>query len=278
MTVATGELIRYGFVAIQYPPAVRMRANELVEKWVAFCNLSLKEKLKLANVEDCEYQLKDGSGYRDHKETLDIKLRGIDSLLKAAGTVESAVASELIECARSVILDAVSPVAARFAEKLERLYGIKGLEAEVMRGLPIWQLRLLHYLDTTPGKEVAVPHTDKAGITLHLHESGPGLQYLDRNKAWHDVSFGNGQTVIFPGLQLQLRSNGVLTGLCHRVIGDERCVGDRYSAVCFVLLADTPMYDKDRLGPSQGQEPGYNYGLPLEKLKEFFGEKPARLL
>jgi len=53
------------------------------------------------------------------------------------------------------------------------------------------------------------------------------------------------QTVIIPGMQMQLRSSGDLRALWHRVVATPKTAElGRYSAVSFIQFKDTPKYDK----------------------------------
>jgi isopenicillin N synthase-like dioxygenase len=109
-------------------------------------------------------------------------------------------------------------------------------------------------------------------MTLHLFESAPGFQALTLDsKQWIDVSFPPGETVVIPSTQMQLRSEGKLTALCHRVVATEETAHTgRFSAVCFVQFSKTPKYDKDKHGRLQEKDPGFNYGMPLEEFARLF--------
>ena len=76
---------------------------------------------------------------------------------------------------------------------------------------------------------------------------------------------------IIPSAQLQVRSEGKLRAVTHRVVANQKtAVGGRYSAVCFIKLKDTPGYDKERWGRLQEMEPGFNYALSHEEFRKFF--------
>jgi hypothetical protein len=87
-----------------------------------------------------------------------------------------------------------------------------------------------------------------------------------------------GETVIIPSMQLQLRSEGRLTATVHRVISNGETAqkgerGGRLSAVVFVQLAG-PVYDKlkGRLQDLHKENLGFNYGMPHEEFRQFFKE------
>jgi isopenicillin N synthase-like dioxygenase len=80
-----------------------------------------------------------------------------------------------------------------------------------------------------------------------------------------------GETVIIPDMQMQLRSNGELRALCHRVVATpETAKNGRYSAVCFVQFVRTKKYDKDKGGRLQEKEPGFNYKMPPGEFEMMF--------
>lgn len=122
------------------------------------------------------------------------------------------------------------------------------------------------------GDETASAHVDQSAFTFHLYESDPGLQGLTFDeKKWIDIPVSAGETVIFPAMQMQLRSKGEIRALCHRVIATE-CTAKhgRYSAVCFVQLKRTAKYDKDRCGRLQERKPGFNYDMPNAEFSKLF--------
>lgn len=169
----------------------------------------------------------------------------------------------------------IKPSIHDFAEQAEEAFAIEGFKDEVKKSEAAYFIRFIHYFgNRAPGEETAAAHADQSGFTLHLFESAPGLQCLTRDGNWIDMPVSEGETVIIPSMQMQLRSKGVLKALCHRVIATtDTARGGRYSAVCFVQLGETPTYDKLAQGRLQEKAPGFNYEMPLEEFATLF-QKP----
>lgn len=238
-----------GQYTLTYPPALRCAVEEEIEKWRAFCAKPLEEKLRVGysnNGAGVGYEYKDGSGLKgDYKENMDLTDGPLIDLIRAS--------------------------ALEFARECEAEYNLTGFVDEVQNST--FFVRLIHYFgNRTVGEETAVSHVDQSGFTFHLYESDPGLQgLLFDEKRWIDIPVSAGETVIFPAMQMQLRTKGVIRALCHRVVANEHTAEHgRYSAVCFVQSGNTAKYDKDRCGRLQEKEPGFNYGMPHDPFATFF--------
>jgi isopenicillin N synthase-like dioxygenase len=160
-----------------------------------------------------------------------------------------------------------------FARKVEDEAGVEGLVEEVKMGKPYWILRYLHYFgNQTEGEEIAAPHADKGGFTLHLYESDEGLEHFCmQDRTWKPMPVYSHQTVIIPAIQLQLLSEGELKALYHRVVATEKtAVTGRYSMVCFIPFQNTPMYNKKTYGSMQTHPVGFNYDLTHPEFVRFF--------
>lgn len=169
------------------------------------------------------------------------------------------------------LINLIRETTLEFAQKCEQEYDLQGFEAEVSRS--VFFVRFIHYFgDRELGAETATAHVDQSAFTLHLYESDPGLQCLTYdNKKWIDMPVSEGETVIIPAMQLQLRSKGELRALAHRVIATESTKKTgRFSAVCFIQLKDTAKYDKDRFGRLQEKNPGFNYEMPITEFSKMF--------
>jgi len=263
MIMKDSLLEKRGYVTVHYPYDLVCETEALVNKWKKFCQLDQCERDKASFF--------DGSGYelnkRDDKEVLDLNLRNINRLLTIKGlTME---ARETILCGGNLLDGLITRVAKEFASRLEKDFSLQGLERGVMLGKSKWKLRLIHYFPKDTGVIVAKHHPDKSGFTLHLHENRPGLQYLDWQKeGWHDITFSDRKSVIFNGMQMQRFSENLLKALCHRIV-EKGGVDDRYSAVCFVGIYDTPWIDP-RGKKMQNYPKGFNYDMDLEELKKLF--------
>jgi isopenicillin N synthase-like dioxygenase len=164
----------------------------------------------------------------------------------------------------------MQPTIIRFAEMVGDEYHLQGFADEVR--VSEFFVRFIHYFENrVVGDETATAHVDQSGFTFHLFESAPGLQCLTKEYAWIDMPVSEGETVVIPAMQLQLRSKGELEALFHRVVAtEETAATGRYSAVCFVQLKNTPKYDKETHGRLQEKEPGFNYGMPSTEFAKLF--------
>ncbi len=264
-----------GFVSLSYPPALRDAVDRTIESWKEFCALSedIKKGLPYSNNSDgVGYELKDGKGTKaDRKENFDVTTAGVDWLKKNASGIKNDAALKFVQDATSLV-GIMKPLILDFAQEVETTFGITGFRDEVKESEAAFFVRFIHYFgDREISEETATAHTDQSGFTLHLFESHAGLQCLTPAKKWIDMPVSEGETVIIPAMQLQLRSEGKLKALCHRVIANpETAKTGRYSAVCFIQLKNTPKYDKEKHGRLQEKEPGFNYSLSHEEFKKLF--------
>jgi isopenicillin N synthase-like dioxygenase len=268
------DLSTKGFVSLSYPREVRDATTTAIRSWKKFCSLpeTLKKVYTYSNTgAGFGYELKTGEGPKgDRKENFDVTLAARRWLVDYADLHKND-AIQFIEDA-SALIHLVQPVVSGFAEQVEEAYGVEGLAKEVGKGESAYFIRFIHYPPGTPvGEEPATAHVDQSGFTLHLFESDPGLQCLTFDRQWIDMPVSSGETVIIPAMQLQLRSKGKLTALCHRVIATtETTKTGRYSAVCFMQLKQTPKYDKEANGRLQEKPPGFNYGMLHQQFQKFF--------
>lgn len=268
------DLQTKGFVAVTYPPDLRQAVERAVASWKDFCALppATKQRLPYSNTgAGVGYELKEGVGNKaDHKENFDVSAGGRAWLEERAERTGNA-AAEFVRDAEA-LAHIMKPIILDFASNAEAAFGIGDLAEETDAGEDAFFIRFIHYFgNRTVGDETATAHADQSGFTLHLFESAAGLQCLTFGKEWIDMPVSSGETVIIPAMQLQLRSHGALTALCHRVVATEETAREgRYSAVCFVQLKKTPKYDKDRCGRLQEREPGFNYGMPHGEFAKLF--------
>ncbi len=275
MNTHISELKTTGFVMLDYPSDLRSAVEKTVELWKRFCALpvEVKKGLPYSNGGDgVGYELKEGIGNKaDRKENFDITTEGEAWFLKNIDTIENPVAIEFVKSATALVA-VMKPTILEFASQAEAEFGLEGFAKEVEESEAGFFTRFIHYFgDRDVGEETATAHTDQSGFTLHLFENAEGLQCLTYDMKWIDMPVSSGRTVIIPSMQMQLRSRGELTALCHRVIATERTAHEgRYSAVCFVQLKRTPRYDKEKGGRLQEKEPGFNYGMTHEEFATLF--------
>lgn len=270
-----GELQTKGRVYVQYPPELRAGVEEAVRAWKAFCDLPEEAKTRFPYSKDHKTS---GNGYELKKgEVLDLKenfhLREIvaDEFKESAKIVHETIGPAFIEKATAVTA-LLAPLMREFTQAAEDAYGMSGFSDDVLVNQPRWLLRFLHYFPgKEAGEEIAAPHTDKGGFTLHLYESAPGVEQLTYDREWVSMPLSEGETVIIPGMGLQNRSKCQLKATCHRVIATEEVAKEgRYAAVCFFNFRNQRFFDKDRFGPQQAWASGCFYDMPYEEFDTYF--------
>ncbi|MGH7174923.1 MAG: 2OG-Fe(II) oxygenase family protein [Minisyncoccia bacterium] len=270
------ELKREGHMYVSYPEDLRRGVEEAVEAWRAFCALPKEQKLKFpysgdTNVSGNGYELKEGQS-ADLKENFHLRLSAKDELMRKAERVDDYLTPRFVEKALALNM-LMGPMLRDFAAATERELSIEGFEEDVMTMQPQWLIRFLHYFgDRESGEEIAAPHNDKGGFTLHLYESAPGVERLTFDtKKWVPMDLPAGETVIFAGNGLQHRSRNQLRAVSHRVVAtEESAKGGRYSAVCFFTFRNAKHFDKSRFGSQQIYPPGAFYDLSFPEFDKFF--------
>lgn len=274
MTASIDELRDLGLINVDYPNLLRESVEKAVASWKDFCRLPREEKCAFTFLEDnhgdgAGYELKEEVGSKkDLKENFHVTLFQYPRLADIANNRTFPFLSDA-----KILLDRIEPLVLQFAKNVEDDYGINGLLDEVQNSKPYWILRYLHYFgDQQEGCEIAAPHVDKGGFTLHLFESDEGLQYYClKERLWKAMPVEDTQTVIIPAIQLQLWSKGDLKALCHRVIATEKTARiGRFSMVCFIPFQRIPMYNKKAYGSLQTHESGFNYTLPHKDFSNLF--------
>lgn len=269
------ELERSGHVYVSYKPDLRIAMEDAMQAWKAFCALPEEVKIRFPYEPDRKtsgngYELKKGNAY-DLKENFHLRTVVREDLLKSARVVDDTVTPVFIEKALAVN-ELMVPLVREFAEAVEEGYQIPGFADDVMAKQSDWLLRFLHYFgDRKPGEEIATPHNDKGGFTLHLYESDRGVERLTYDGKWVDMPVSHQETVIIPGMGLQNRSRCQLKATCHRVVAtEETAVTGRYSAVCFFNFRNARYFDKTKFGAQQEWAPGAFYDMPFEEFDKLF--------
>lgn len=275
MNTPISDLKKKGFISLAYPGDLRKAVNQTVKLWKQFCDLPDEVKTGLPysnNGAGMGYEMKNGIGQNaDRKENFDVTLATEDWLVQNSAQIENPVALSFVRAAANLV-NVMQGMILDFAGQVEQEFSLVGFRQEVADGKKGFFVRFIHYFgDRKVEEETANAHNDQSGFTLHLFESAPGLQCLTYDRQWIDMPVDEGQTVIIPAMQLQLRSEGVLRALCHRVIANmATAVGGRYSAVCFVQLQSTAKYNKDANGRLQEKEPGFSYDMTHEQFAKMF--------
>ncbi len=277
------NLRAHGLVHVPYPAELRQAVCRAARSWQQFCDLphEVKERFAYAgesNLGGSGYEFKNRPGATlDHKENFDMTLKAMPAFEETMGRIQNGAPLSFVDDAHSTI-ETMTPFVTELAEEVGRAFGLTGLSDEVVAGRPNWFLRYLHYFNgRETGAEIASPHVDKAGLTLHLHESAPGLEYLAfpdpsaREQRWCAMPVAADETVVIAGMQMQYRSDGRLKALCHRVTANAGTAAiGRSSMVCFIPLLQTPAFNKLALKRLQEYPPGFNYHLPNAGFRKLF--------
>lgn len=282
MNTQIEDLKTKGFVVVSYPPELRAAVNKTAELWKEFCALEddIKKGLPYSNNADgVGYELKDGSGEKgDRKENFDVSIAGQKWLETHITEIHDPVVLEFIQHAISLV-PLLKPLVFDFALQVEKTYGLENFLQEVEEGEDVFFVRFIHNFEGGEvQKEITVSHCDQGGCAPHLFASSLGLQYLPydaslpaHDEDWKDFPVSDEETIIMSAMQMQLRSQGELRALCHRVVATpETAQIGRYSAVCFVQFRKTPKYDKELNGRLQMKKPGFNYSMPHEEFEKLF--------
>ncbi len=275
--IDTSKLITDGKVYVPYPQQLRIAVADAMDAWVRFCALPEEVRTQFPYETDGVvsgngYELKIASGKTlDRKEDFHLRENARELLMEHARRIGSHDIEIFIEAALR-LPSLIAPVLAEFAIDVERRFNVPGFADDVAASTPNLLVRFLHYFDNdAPGQEIASPHIDKGGFTLHLYESDEGVQQLTEDGRWISVPLNHEQTVILPAIGLQHKLHSQVKALCHRVVATpESAIYGRYSAVCFVDFRNNRHYDKERFGRLQDQVPGFNYTMPWKDFDALF--------
>ncbi|MBA3238157.1 MAG: hypothetical protein H0T62_07415 [Parachlamydiaceae bacterium] len=277
MSLLINQLRSQGLVNVDYPETLRNSVKRAVTSWKDFCDLPKEEKCAFALLEDghgdgAGYELKEEKGSKkDLKENFHVTMFQYNRLAEIANKRTFSFLNDA-----KALLDQIEPLVLQFAKSVEEEFDVTGLFSEVKESKPYWILRYLHYFgDQQAGADIAAPHADKGGFTLHLYESDEGLQYFSiQTNVWKPMPVHVKQTVIIPAVQLQHRSKGDLKALYHRVIATKKtAISGRFSMVCFITFEHSPKYNKKVHGNVQTHEVGFNYALPHEEFAKLFSDE-----
>ncbi len=264
------ETVRsHGFVTVEYPSQLRTSVVAAMESWKKFCELPDHEKSKFSGGDrrtDFGYMLRNDKGPNaDHKEQFHVLRLNIEEMKRISDEIRDSRATLFIDAIDSLITE-ISPLIQNFAQKVEQYYGLAGFEKEVMNSQDHWVFRYLHYFGS---ETLAHEHADRGGFTLHTNESDEGGQYLDFSGNWIPWPVNEKQTIIFPGMGLQHRSDSELKALWHRVKPTPASLlQGRYAMVTFIdFQIDWKWDPAQRI---QDMSPGFNYDLLNEEFKKFF--------
>jgi hypothetical protein len=259
-----------GFVSLKYPRPLRQAMESAMDSWKAFCTLPPEQKRLLSGgdrINDFGYMKREDSGPRaDNKELFHALRSKYDGLLPKAELIGDKRATDFIK-AVDVLLVRMGPLIQTFAQEVERRYKLAGFEEQVMRTQDHWTFRYLRY--PKGGAVLANPHADRGGFTFHLGESEGGGEYYGFDRKWHPWPVSEEETIIFPSMALQYRSEGALKALWHRVVPTDSSANERFSMVAFVDFKGTHRFDDSRWN-MKDFDAGFNYNLPFVDFSQYF--------
>ncbi len=277
MNISISDLKNDGRAYVHYPKELRDAVEHANDAWEKFCALPEELKLRFPYSDDAKvsgngYELKKDSNAGDLKEDFHLRENVADWLRENARMVDDTVAPAFIDAVLA-IPPLMAPIVREFARTVESDLKVEGFEEDVMNYQPKWLIRFLHYFPGIPeGDEIAAPHVDKGGFTLHLYESNGGVERLDyTTREWVPMPLSHDETVIIPGNGIHNRSKGQLRGLCHRVVADAQTEKQgRYAAVCFFNFDHCRFFNKEKFGRQQDYAPGFFYDMPFEEYDQYF--------
>jgi isopenicillin N synthase-like dioxygenase len=270
------QLSQLGFVSVNYDSDTRKVVTEAMSSWRLFTKLPEEKKRLITEgdrVNDFGYMRRqDKVGTADDKELFHAVGRNMEILKEKASKIDDPHVTDFIDKTDHLI-EEVNGTVMQFAREVEKRHGLEHFAGRVDISSPNWTFRYLHYF---PGSSIlAHPHVDRGGFTLHLYESEEGGQYLDSfSKLWIPWPINGDQTIIFPSMGLQHRSQGRIKALCHRVLPSFAPDREgRYALVAFIDFRHTHRYNDDTANGGrrlQEFEPGFNYDMPFAEFDKLF--------
>ena len=254
------------YAVIDYPQALSEEVHYVAELWKDFCSLphEIKKQCSFkAQHEDWNsgYILREGKGH-DHKEYYHVQPNHNDLVYKHELNQlmsEYPIVKEFFQSAESVVgklrdfIEHIAHDLSRDNKHLENLVEQFRSGYEQNYGV----LRFLHYTPDPKQTVIAEPHFDIGGMTFHVYESNPGLQFLSYNLQWMNAPLIEGKTLMFNAYGLERLSGGVLQRTWHRVIQKPGIEQERYSAVFFADFPDGLNWDTETMGRAKLQPQSY---------------------
>jgi len=252
------------YAVIDYPQELANEVRNVAELWKKFCALPLDVKRR------CSFESQDedwNSGYilrsqkdgYDNKEFYHIQPNHAQ-LVEEAGLVATMRDYPVVkdffdksERAVALLKEFVAQVSDDIARDNPHL---KDLRDQFLEGFEknYSVLRFLHYTPDPDQYVIAEPHFDIGGMTFHVYESAPGLQFMKWDHSWEDAPLVEGKTLMFNAYGLEHMSDGVLQRTWHRVIQTAGSEGnERYSGVFFADFPNNSHWDTTKQGRAKLQ-------------------------
>lgn len=260
-----------GFVTLPRTPAFRTAVDDALGSWKRFCALPMEKKRLLSGgdrIRDFGYMKREDKGANaDDKELFHSLRAKRDELLAKAELIDDDAAIEFI-IAIDQLIGQMKPVVNEFADGVERRYTVAGFTREVMESWDWCTFRFLLYPKSRP--MLANAHPDRGGFSFHLTETEGGGEYLDLvDRKWKAWPLTETQTIIFPSMGLQFRSQCKLKALWHRVKPMESLATERLAMVAFIDPQFSHRFD-DAKYRTQDLVPGSTYGMSFKEFAKYF--------
>lgn len=229
-----------GFAVLQDHPISKELINDVYNEWMKFFNNTLKidylyDELKQDGFFPYLTENAKGSPTKDLKEFYHIFSWGRLPEFIGPSTLElfnslTDMASTLLgwvdNCTHETVQNA-------FSMPLNEM--IKDSQSNL--------LRVIHYPPITGNEEPssirAAAHEDINLLTMLVAGTEPGLQVLDLNNQWHDVSCDPNTIIVNSGDMLKMASNQYYPSTTHRVVNPESSANrSRYSMPLFLHPRD----------------------------------------
>lgn len=263
------------YAVVDYPQELARRVEQVAELWKGFCALPLDVKRRCsfeAQHEDWHsgYINRSKEGGYDNKEYYHlqphhaelVKEAGLDATIRDYPVIKNffeegeAVIADLREFAQG-ITDKIQHDNPHLPDLTEQF--LAGFEKNFS------VLRFLHYTPDPDQYVIAEPHFDIGGMTYHVYESSPGLEFLHWDGSWRDAPLRSGKTLMFNAYGLENMSGGVLQRTWHRVVQTDGYGGEeRFSAVFFVDFPNGSNWDTTVKGRAKLQPQMYDPQKPLK--------------
>ena len=266
---SNNEFKEFGYGSIFYSPLLKTTINDLMSKFILFCDQTSahKQNMLFKNSVGYEYHNRNQNTKSvDQKEAFYIKA----NYELPENFISSKTDREFVDACKKLLTEVLSLV----KDSTATLSEIADTDLSQYFDNSALTLRAIHYYpDMSP--EIAYHHVDRGGQTYQLYETTDGLEIFWNGK-WNKPIFDQNKVIYFPGILAQLASEGGLKGLCHRVVSNNESIRNgRYSLVLFVdYFKFGYKYSMNKCGPiEKAFLPGQNYEIPFLELKNYFEER-----
>ena len=229
-----------GFAVLEDHPISKELINDVYNEWMKFFNNTLKIDYLYDEVKQDGFfpyltENAKGSPTKDLKEFYHIFSWG--RLPKFIGPSTLELFNSLTDMASTLLgwVDNCTHETVQNAFSMPLNEMIKDSQSNL--------LRVIHYPpitgDEEPSSIRAAAHEDINLLTMLVAGTEPGLQVLDLNNQWHDVSCDPNTIIVNSGDMLKMASNQYYPSTTHRVVNPESSANrSRYSMPLFLHPRD----------------------------------------